>query len=94
MSERVVTSTPRHVGATEEEENLDFMGFEQTSEEYRDIEEEMSSIDMSFFERETVLLADESCKGEESGIIFNRMGRRKGKEKKAKRGKVKKRKTT
>ena len=87
MSERIVTSTPRQVGipVEGEEDCIDFLGFEKTTESYRDIEEEMSSIDTSFYERETVLQGDESYKeGEESGVFFNGEGRRKGKERRSK----------
>ena len=87
MSEKIVTSTPRPVGtpADREDDLSDFIGFEKMRESYRDIEEEMSSIDSSFYERETVLQGEESFKeGEESKVFFNGEGRRKGKDRKSK----------
>ena len=68
MADRIVTSTPRHAGTIveDEEESIDFAGFEQLAGKYRDIEDEMSSIDNSFYERETILQEQrKEIKGEE-----------------------------
>ena len=93
MADRIVTSTPRQAEYIEEDEDEseDFVGFEQLTGKYREMEDEMSSIDNSFCERDTILQVEgnNTRDGEDSGIIFNRMGRRKGKEKKAKERKTK-----
>ena len=50
MAEKWTTSTPRPAETPDsEEEYNEFMGFEKSSGSYRNIEDEMSSIDSSFY---------------------------------------------
>ena len=96
MAERIspITSTPRPMEGTgrSDSEEDSFIGFGPENGSYREVEEDISSIDESFYEQETILQGEVNTTREkdESEIIFKGDRRRINRERKAKGKKTKK----